>query len=132
MSFSGSFGCYLFLTSKLIQMKEFLLLFRMDVKGAALRSPEEMQASMKMWMDWIGGIAAQNKLVDRGNRLTAEGKVVQPNNLITDGPYTEIKESLGGYTIIKANSFDDAAEMSKGCPIFSMGGSVEVREIDLM
>lgn len=95
-------------------------------------SPEEMQATMKKWMDWIGGIAAQNKLVDRGNRLGSAGRVVKSDNVVTDGPYTEIKELIGGYTIIKAESMEEAAEMSKGCPILAVGGNVEVREIDQM
>lgn len=110
-------------------MKEFLLVFRSDNKVISSRSPEEMQANMKLWMDWIGGIAAQNKLVDRGNRLSSEGRVLKPNNIVTDGPYTEVKELIGGYTIIKTDSYEDAAELAKNCPILSIGGSVEIRDI---
>src|ERR1700712_5628805 len=114
-------------------MKDFLLIFRgSSVAPATPASPEQMQASMKKWMDWIGGIAAQNKLIDRGNRLSSAGKVVKPDNIVTDGPYSEIKELIGGYTLIKAESIEEAAEMSKSCPILSVGGNVEVREIDQM
>ena len=113
-------------------MKEFLLVFRNDYKAVPAGSPGEMQTMMKKWMDWIGGIAAQNKLVDRGNRLTSDGKVVKGNNVITDGPYTEVKELIGGYTLIKAESLDEATELSKNCPILSVGGNVEVREINPM
>jgi hypothetical protein len=88
-----------------------------------------MQANTKKWMDWIGGIAAQNKLADRGNRLEQTGRVVRPNNVVTDGPFTEIKETLGGYTVIQAESFEEAAEIAKGCPVLSVGGTVEIREI---
>jgi hypothetical protein len=92
-----------------------------------------MQALTKKWMDWVGSIAAQNKLGDRGNRLVSnQGKVVKPNNLVTDGPYVEIKESIGGYSLVKANSLDEAAELAKGCPILSLGGNVEVREINAL
>jgi hypothetical protein len=111
-------------------MKDFLFLFRMN--GAPAGSPDEMQAMTKRWMDWIGGIAAQNKLTDRGNRLFPAGKVVKPGNVITDGPYTEIKESIGGYSIVKANSLEEATELAKGCPGLTVGGSVEVREIQQM
>ena len=111
-------------------MKDFLFLFRMN--GAPGGSPDEMQAMTKRWMDWIGGIAAQNKLTDRGNRLFPSGKVVKPGNVITDGPYTEIKESIGGYTIVKADSLEEATELAKGCPGLSVGASVEVREIQQM
>jgi hypothetical protein len=57
---------------------------------------------------------------------------VKPGHIITNGPYTEIKESVGGYSIVKAASYDEAVELSKGCPIFDAGGSVEVREIAIM
>ena len=116
-------------------MKDFLLVFRNDFNAAprtATGSPEEMQAEMKKWMDWIGGIAAQNKLVDRGNRLGSEGKVVKSGNVVTDGPYMETKELIGGYSIIKANSYAEAVEMAKGCPILKVGGNVEVRDINPM
>jgi len=108
-------------------MKDFLFVFRSN--GIPDASPDEMQAMTKRWMDWIGGIAAQNKLGDRGNRLFPSGKVVKPGNIITDGPYSEIKESIGGYSIVKANSIEEAAELAKGCPVFTIGGNVEVREI---
>jgi hypothetical protein len=110
-------------------MKDFLFLFRNDYKSIQPGSPEEMQAEMKKWMDWIGGIAAQNKLVTAGNRLSSAGKVVKANNVITDGPYTEIKELIGGYTIVKAATYEEATEMAKGCPILLSGGNVEVRDI---
>jgi hypothetical protein len=111
-------------------MKDFLLVFRSG--PLATLSPEEMQANTKKWMDWIGGIAAQKKLIDRGNRLFPEGKVVKSNKVITDGPYTEIKESIGGYSLVKADSYDDAVELANTCPILARGGNVEVREINAM
>jgi hypothetical protein len=113
-------------------MKDFLFLFRNDYKTMSMGSPEEMQNMMKKWMDWIGSIAAQNKLTDRGNRLGGEGKVLRADNVVTDGPYTEIKELLGGYTIVKAETLDEAVELAKGCPILFVGGNVEVRPIDQM
>jgi hypothetical protein len=111
-------------------MKDFLLVYRTDYNTMPNGSPEEMQASTKRWMDWIGGIAAQNKLTDRGNRLVPSGKVIKAGDVITDGPYTEIKESIVGYSIVKAASMNEATELAKGCPIFKIGGNVEVREIN--
>lgn len=110
-------------------MKDFLLLFRNDFSNTPQPSPEQMQALAKKWMDWFGSIAAQNKLTERGNRLVPAGKVIRPNNVVTDGPYMEIKEALGGYAVVKANSLEEAAELGKGCPVLNYGGSVEVREI---
>jgi hypothetical protein len=113
-------------------MKDFLLVYRNDFESIPKGSPEELQALTKKWMDWVGGIAAQNKLTDRGSSLAGGGKVVRPNNVVTDGPYTEIKELIGGYTIVKADSIEEAVELAGGCPIFSYGGNVEVREINVM
>ncbi|MEO5645504.1 MAG: YciI family protein [Bacteroidia bacterium] len=110
-------------------MKEFLLIFRRDESKIEPRSPEQMQTMMKPWQDWMGSIAAQNKLVTPGNRLENDGAVLKASNIITNGPYVETKESVGGYTIIKAASIEEAIELSKGCPILQDGGNVEVRAI---
>ena len=110
-------------------MTDFLLIFRSPEHAGPAASPEEMQANLKLWMDWFGSIAAQNKLSDRGNRLAHGGKVVRPNQVITDGPYTEIKESISGYIIVKAESLEEAAASASTCPILLDGGNVEVREI---
>ena len=111
-------------------MNEFLLIFRRDVEAsAAQRSPEQMQTMMNYWREWIGGIAAQNKLVAVGNRLDTNGSVIKPDNVVTDGPYVEVKEAVGGFIIIRAQSLEEAGELSKNCPILATGGSVEVRQI---
>lgn len=111
-------------------MKDFLFVFRADVKQMGQPSPEQMHALAKRWMDWFGSIAAQNKLVDRGSRLLPNvGKVVKADNLITDGPYVEIKEAVGGFAIVKVNSIEEATEIAQSCPVLNYGGSVEVREI---
>ncbi|HSZ71094.1 MAG TPA: YciI family protein [Cytophagaceae bacterium] len=111
-------------------MKEFLLVFRRDFDSTeAQPSPEQFQAMMKNWQDWMGSLAAQNKLANSGNRLSSEGRVVKPNNIVTDGPYVELKEAIGGYIILQADSIEEATELSKGCPILAIKGNVEVRTI---
>lgn len=111
-------------------MKEFLLVFRRDVQSETIQiSAEQMQAMTKPWQDWMGGLAAQNKLANRGNRLASEGKVVKPGNVVVNGPYVELKEALGGYIMVKAANLDEATELAKNCPILNVGGSVEVRAI---
>lgn len=110
-------------------MQDFLLLFRREGGVSPQGSPEEMQALTQKWMDWIGNIAARDQLADRGNRLAETGKVVR-SGMITDGPFSEIKEVLGGYTMIKAASYDEAVVIAQGCPILPLGGSVEVRSIN--
>ena len=111
-------------------MKEFLFIFRSEALPEARFSPEEMQGIMQQWQNWMGGIAAQNKLASPGNRLGSEGKTVRTGNVITNGPYAEIKEIISGYIIVSADSIEEAAEMAKGCPmVIGGGGHVEVRDI---
>jgi hypothetical protein len=111
-------------------MNEFLLIFRRDFKTTGIQpSPEHLQKMMKDWQNWMGSIAARNQLVSSGSRLSDDGKVVKPGALVTNGPYVEIKEAIGGYIIVRAGSMEEAAEISKGCPILTIGGNVEVRTI---
>jgi hypothetical protein len=113
-------------------MKEFALIFRVEQNGAAQNvSPAEMQARMTSWMNWMGGIAAKDKLVNSGNRLgVKDSKWVGPNGVVSDGPYTEVKEFINGYIVIRAENGDEAAEMAKGCPVLLGGaGKVEVRPL---
>ncbi len=109
-------------------MSEFMMLFRSTVPADYNPTPERIQASIKVWQDWIGTIAAQGKFVST-NRLGFQGQTIKPNNVITDGPYAEVKEIIGGYMIIKADSLQEAVELAKGCPILQTGGHVEVRDI---
>lgn len=109
-------------------MKEFMMIFRNDYNPSFKPSPEQMQASIKQWQDWMGGIAAQGKFIGT-NRLGSEGKVLKPNSVISDGPYAEVKEIVGGYLIVKANDMNEALKLAEGCPILSIGGHVEVRDV---
>jgi hypothetical protein len=110
-------------------MDEFMLIFRHE-DGQKVASPEQMQIWMKQTMDWIGGIAAQNKF-SGGNGLPFEdSRVVGHNNVVTNGPFGEIKETIGGYIVVKAESVDEAVEFAKGCPVLQgEGNTVEVRKI---
>lgn len=111
-------------------MKEYVMLYRMDQASMPKPTPEQAQEMTKRWMDWIGNIHTKGQLIDRGNRLEpAAGRVIKPGNLITNGPYAEIKETIGGYSIVKAQSFDEVIEIAKGCPALTIGGSVEIREV---
>lgn len=111
--------------------KEFLLVFRANYPDLPKTSPEQAQATTQKWMNWVAGIAAQNKLTDRGNRLTNSGKVLKNSGAVSDGPYSEIKESIMGYTLVNASSIEDATELAKGSPILSVG-SVEIREVSVL
>ena len=106
-----------------------MLIFRHE-DGNKVASPEQIQIWMKQTMDWIGGIAAQNKF-GGGNGLPFENaRVVRHNKVVTNGPFGEIKETIGGYVIVKADTVDEAVEFAKGCPVLQGdGNSVEVRAV---
>jgi len=107
-------------------MKEFALIFRLNKESDAKPSPEQIQERM----NWLGSIAAQNKLVDKGNTLSqVSAKTVRADKVITDGPYTEIKEFISGYLIVKTETIEEAVELAKANPIFKIGGNIEVREL---
>lgn len=111
-------------------MKEFVLIFRNSVNPVGKPSPEQMQQLMTDWMNWMDSIAVQNKLADKGNRLSvSEGKTVRPGNIVTDGPYAEIKEFINGYIIVKTATIDEAVALANECPLLNIGGNVEVRKV---
>ncbi|ULQ54667.1 YciI family protein [Flavihumibacter fluvii] len=110
-------------------MKEFILIFRHE-DGQKIASPEQIEVWMKQTMDWIGGIAAQNKFVMGNGLPMEEAMVVWHNNVVTNGPFGEIKETIGGYIIVKADNIEEAVEFAKGSPVLQgNGNSVEVRQI---
>lgn len=110
-------------------MKDFMFIFRGPSPEDLNWTPEELQTTMQKWFDWVKELSAKGLYVG-GDPLAIGGKTIQGKKpLITDGPFAEGKELLGGYMIVKAESLEDAAEMAFGFPEFSVDGSVEVREI---
>lgn len=110
-------------------MNEFMLIFR-HMDGSKVASPEQIQIWMKQTMDWIGGIAAQNKFIGGNGLSFDESKIVGHNNVVTNGPFGEIKETIGGYVMVKADSVEEAVEFAKGSPVLQgEGNTVEVRKI---
>lgn len=88
--------------------------------------------NMQKWMDWMAGLGQKGQLVS-GEPLTPQGKQVNgKNKVVTDGPFIEAKEMVGGYLIVNAKDIDEAVEISKGCPIFDEDGKVEVRLLQKM
>lgn len=104
------------------------MLFRSEENPDFHPSPEELQAEVKLWENWIGGIAAQGKF-QSSEALDFTGKVLHADGSVTDGPYMELKEIVGGYILLKAADFDEALQMAKGCPALTSGGKVEIRPI---
>jgi hypothetical protein len=68
-------------------------------------------------------------MLDPGDALTPEGCVVNSTKVVTDGPFVESKEIVGGFSIVQAENVRAAAELAKGCPGLLTGGKVEVRRL---
>lgn len=111
-------------------MTKYLYLFRGGDKHMSEMSPEEQQKHMGEWTNWMQGLAEKGQLID-GLPLHGAGKQVSGGgSVITDGPFAEGAEVVGGYLMVKAETLEEATEMSKGCPILQADdGHIEVREI---
>jgi len=108
-------------------MSEFTYLFRGRETSA---SPEQMQKTIEKWVAWFKELNAKGYIKEPGHPLEHTGTVVKgKQKIVNDGPYAEAKDVVGGYIVIEAKDLEHAVELSKGCPIFEVGGSVEVRPI---
>jgi hypothetical protein len=111
-------------------MSEFVYLYR---GGRRAESPAEGEQQMQRWIAWLRDLADKGHIKDQGQPLEPGGKVVRgKQRAITDGPYPESKDIVGGYTLIEADNLQQAAELAGGCPIFEFDGLVEVRPVMVM
>jgi hypothetical protein len=112
---------------------QFILFIRDGDQPDAPQTPEEMQQAVERYRAWAGALARQGKLVsafklkDDGGRLMSS----RDGQIAVDGPFTETKETIGGYFVIEAADYAEATELARGCPIFLGGGVLEVRQIEL-
>ena len=106
-----------------------MLLLRGGVSNRDL-SPDQLQDQIGKYMNWIEQLRRDGHFV-AGEPLEETGKILsgKEGNMVTDGPFTESKEAVGGYFIIRANDLTAAVELAKGCPIFRNNGTVEVRPV---
>ena len=108
-------------------MSEYVFLYRGAQRPT---SPQDAQQVMQKWMAWFQDLTAKGHIKDPGQPLEPTGKVVTGwQKTVTDGPFAEAKDLVGGYTLILASDLAEAAEISKGCPIFERSGYVEVRPV---
>ncbi len=107
-------------------MERFMFLFR---GGLQSDSPEEMQNHMQKWFAWVEKLKKEGKYL-AGEPLNRGGRTVTgAKKTVTDGPFTEGKDIIGGFFMVTAKSYDEAVAMAKDCPDYEYGGSVEVREV---
>jgi len=92
-------------------------------------SRDDIQSATEKFYAWYDRLIEEGKMKP-GQRLTAEGKTVARKGVITDGPFSESKEAIGGYWFIVAQSLDEAVQIAKGNPCLDCGLSLEIRPID--
>jgi hypothetical protein len=109
-------------------MASFMYLFRSNPGAYQSMSPEQMQQTMKKWMDWRDMLEKNGHIKQFGDRLDGGGKVIRgKSKYVTDGPYIEVKDSIQGWLLVNATDLDQAIELGRGCPVLDSDGSVEVR-----
>ena len=113
-------------------MSEFVLLYHSTPEAfrESKGTPEKTQQSMNKWRAWFKEMTDRGQLKSVGQPLERAGRlVVGKTKSVTDGPFTETKDVIGGYSIVEAKDLDQAAHIASGCPILEVGGSVEVRPV---
>src|SRR5215472_11684775 len=108
---------------------EYLLIFR-GTDWSKNLSPEETQQVASQWMAWFKRLSEEGKCLG-GNPLDNEGKVVSGKNgrTISDGPFAESKEAIGGYFMLRVDTMEEAVAIAQQCPGLPHGAKVEVRHI---
>jgi len=114
-------------------MPKYMLLLHDPVDGFSAMSPEQMQRVIQKYMAWGDRLRKDGVLHD-GQKLTDEpGRVIRSSGgqtRVTDGPYSETKEVLGGYYTVTAADYDGAIAIARTCPHVDYGGTIEVRQVD--
>ncbi len=110
-------------------MKDFMMIFIGADYGDLGLSPEEIQSRMGKWFAWNAKMEEAG-IVKGGNALHAEAKCVSgPNRTVSDGPFAESKELVGGYYIVQAKDADAVVNIAQDFPDYDLGGTVEIREV---
>jgi hypothetical protein len=110
-------------------MAKYLFVYRGSGDAMAKMTPAERQQNMQKWEQWIGEGMQTGWMLDPGDGLTREGCVVNAKKVVTDGPFVESKEIMGGFSIVQADTLRGAAKLANGCPALLNGGTVEVRPL---
>ncbi|RKG65582.1 transcription initiation protein [Corallococcus sp. CA054B] len=114
-------------------MARYLMLLHENPAHFAAMSPAELQAIVEEYARWSDGLLQEGRLLqgeklcdEGGRRLTQQGGQV----LVSDGPYAEVKDVVGGLFILSADSYDAAVALARTCPHLRYGGEVELRAIE--
>lgn len=108
-------------------MNKYMLILFEDAKGYEGMSAEDYQKEIELHMKWMEELGDH---YDSGEPLEADAKTIKGvEKVVSDGPYIEAKEMVGGFYMIHAESLEQATELAKGCPVLRLGGTIEVRPV---
>lgn len=110
-------------------MEKFMFLFHGGMSSSDQLSPEAMQQNMGKWMAWIEQLSKAGKYV-AGEPLMPGGKSIGgKDRVITDGPFAEGKEVVGGFFIVNAENYEEALAIAQDYPDFELDGKVQIRQV---
>lgn len=113
-------------------MAQYMLLLRGGNEEFGSLGADQLQAIIQRYVDWTEELRREGRLQHSDSLLPGGHTVrVRDDRPVVDGPYTETKETVGGYYVIQVADEDEAVEVSKHCPILAHGGLVEIREIEV-
>jgi hypothetical protein len=113
-------------------MAKYLVLVRRSGIPSTL-SPQEMQKVVQKYMNWSEDLRKAGRVVHAEKLRAGEGRVVRGNGgkmAVTDGPYAESKEIIGGFWLIEAGGYDEMLELLASHPHLDGPGTLEVREVE--
>ena len=116
-------------------MPQYMMILHDSTTALADLAPDDIQRIIQRYQDWSAKVAQAGKLAG-GQKLRDEGgrHITKKNGklLVRDGPYTEVKEVIGGYFLIEASDYDGAVQLSSDCPHLTLGGRIELREVEVL
>ena len=115
-------------------MAQYMLLLYDDPSKWKAMSPEDMQKAIQKFFAWREKVCSQGVLLGSHKLADDPGRVMRGKGQVrvTDGPYSETKEVLGGYFLIEAPDYNAAVDLARDCPALEYNGTIEVREVDPM
>jgi hypothetical protein len=112
-------------------MPDFMLFLHQDLGSDAVGSPDEIMVIVKEYMAWTERMRTEGRFKGAERLADEAGKVMRPKDgrvVVTDGPYTETKEIIGGYYAITAKDYDEACRITASHPHLKYGGRIEIRQ----
>jgi hypothetical protein len=112
-------------------MARFVLILNSTGRYGTM-TPDEQQSMTHAFMTWTREMRQVGKVVG-GEKLQDGGRILEPKaGMVAEAPFTETRETIGGFFVVEAPSLDEACEIAKTNPTFGYGGQIEVRPIDEM